>query len=308
MADSVGAASLPSLSRTLGQVLAEAKARLTVPYIDDPALEARMIVEHYSATLRSDSIIQPDMQLASDTVATIDAALSRRLAQEPVHRIFGAREFYGLRLALSPETLEPRPDTETLVDLVLPVARRFVASKGACRILDLGAGAGAIALALLGQIAEARAVATDISAGALATVGANAAALGLASRLETVESNWFDAVRGRFDVIVSNPPYIPSGEIATLQPEVRLFDPLLALDGGRDGLDAYRVIASGAIEHLSPHGRVAVEIGAGQRTDVEALFASTGFDLIEARRDLGGHERALLFAPSPREARNSAAG
>jgi release factor glutamine methyltransferase len=222
-------------------------------------------------------------------------ALRRRIAHEPVHRILGRREFYGLDLRLSPETLEPRPDTETLVDLCLPFVRERAAAGRRCRILDLGTGTGAIALALLSQVREATALGTDISAEALETALANADMNGVKHRFDVIVSNWFGAVRGRFSLIVSNPPYIPSRDIGKLAPEVRNQDPLKALDGGMDGLDAYRSIAIGAKKHLDEDGRVAVEIGFDQRQDVEDIFEAAGYALEGSAMDLGGNERALMF-------------
>lgn len=280
---------------TLAELLRSARSRLTVPFIDDPALEARMIVEHYSATSRTDPIVRPDMPIPPETLAAIDDALRRRLAREPVHRIFGFRDFHGLRLSLSAETLEPRPDTETLVDLVLPFVRETAARLGACRILDLGTGTGAIALALLKEVSEAKAVGVDISADALATAARNAADSGLADRFTPLRSDWYAATEGRYHLIVSNPPYITSKELETLQPEVRSFDPARALDGGEDGLDAYRIIAGGADACLEPGARIAVEIGYTQKADVIRVFRQAGYAVIAAAKDLAGSDRALVF-------------
>ena len=189
--------------------------------LDDPALEARLIVEHFTGTDRADAIRTPERPVAPDLAAAIDRAVERRLAGEPVHRIFGYRDFYGLRLALSPETLEPRPDTETLVDAILPFLREVVKREGRCRILDLGTGTGAIGLALASQIPESLVTATDISAEALATAAGNAAAAGVSDRFTALHSDWFSAVGGKFHAIVSNPPYIRSEEIDGLQAEVQ---------------------------------------------------------------------------------------
>jgi release factor glutamine methyltransferase len=282
-------------STTLGEILRTARARLTVPFIDDPAMEARMIVEHFSGTSRADAISTPDRPIEAETVAAIDAALQRRLAHEPVHRIFGFRDFHGLRLSLSPETLEPRPDTETLVDLVLPFVRGTAARLGACRILDLGTGTGAIALALLKEVPQATAVGVDISEDALATAARNAADSGLSDRFETLKSDWFAATEGRYHLLVSNPPYITSKELETLQPEVRNFDPARALDGGEDGLDAYRIIARGADACLEAGARIAVEIGHTQKAEVTHVFRQAGYRTIAAAKDLAGSDRALVF-------------
>ncbi|MEW9805564.1 peptide chain release factor N(5)-glutamine methyltransferase [Mesorhizobium sp. ZMM04-5] len=279
----------------LSVLLGESRASLAEAGIDDAALDARVIVEHFSGTSRTDAIGRPDMAIDPRAVAATRDAIARRAAGEPVHRILGFREFYGLKLFLSAETLEPRPDTETLVDAVLPWLRRRVAAGGACRLLDLGTGTGAIALALLAEVPQATAVGVDLSADALATAGRNALENGLSERFSAIRSNWFEAVSGRFDAIVSNPPYIESREIATLQREVREFDPARALDGGPDGLDAYRTIAAQAAAHLEPDGLVAVEIGHAQKRDVTHLFERSGFRLVEARSDLAGRDRVLVF-------------
>jgi release factor glutamine methyltransferase len=288
--------SAPKVDRTtLAAVLAVARRRLANRNIDDPALEARMIVEHFTGTDRRDAVASPDRIVSSEQIAAIDEALARRLAGEPVHRIFGWRDFYGLRLKLSPETLEPRPDTETLVDAVLPLVRQIAGREGRCIVLDLGTGTGAIALAIAANAPEAVVTATDISAGALAAATENAAANGLAERFVPLLSNWFSEIHGKFHVIVSNPPYIATHEIDGLQAEVRLHDPHRALDGGADGLDAYRAIAERASVHLESGGIVAVEIGEGQRRDVERIFAEAGYRMVSVHRDLAATERAMLF-------------
>jgi release factor glutamine methyltransferase len=281
---------------TLGILNRDVRCRLADAGIENAALDARLLVEHFSGTTRTEAIADPGREIGKAAAEAVEEALRRRLAGEPVHRIVGFREFFGLKLELSPETLEPRPDTETLVDLVLPFARQTAERLGTCRILDLGTGTGAIALALLSQVPEAEAVGTDISAGALAMADANADLNGVGDRFRTIVSDWFTNVNGRFHLIVSNPPYIRSGMIAALPAEVRLFDPVAALDGGNDGLDAYRVIAAAAGEHLGQEGRIAVEIGYDQREDVSKLFMEEGYRAESATRDLAGHDRALMFS------------
>lgn len=279
----------------LGALLRHIRSALQDDGRPDAALEARLIVEHFTGTTRSDAVLDPERAVSQDRMDAALAALDQRLAGEPVHRIIGARDFYGMRLALSAGTLEPRPDTEALVDLVLPHVRAMAEQHGACRILDLGTGTGAIALALLSQEARARAVGTDISSDALATAAANADMTGNAGRFLAVRSNWFSAIDGRFHIIVSNPPYIASNDIPSLEREVRDHDPLAALDGGSDGLDAYRAIAAGAARHLEDNGIVAVEIGYDQSETVPAIFKSEGFMPAGAAHDLGGVLRALAF-------------
>lgn len=285
-------ADLPS---TLGPLLRHVRRVLEVAGVAEAALDARLIVEHATGATRTDLLLSPGRAVRPEGARAAAAMLERRLAGEPVFRILGHREFHGLRLALSPETLEPRPDTEALVDLALPHVRAMAARHGACRILDLGTGTGAVALALLKEEPLATALATDISQDALATAAANADMTGMATRFRTVRSDWFEAVEGQFHLVVSNPPYIASNEVELLAREVREHDPRAALDGGPDGLDAYRAIAAGVERHLEADGMVAVEIGIGQAHAVEAIFARHGFRLAERAEDLGGVLRVVAF-------------
>lgn len=278
------------------ELFARVRAQLGAHGVDDAAHVARLLVCELGGVSLSELVTGPAKPLPPQTVSAIEAAIVRLAHGEPLFRILGAREFYGLRLKLSDATLEPRPDTETLVELVLPFVRETAAKKGACAIIDLGTGSGAIALALLSAEPMATAFGTDISPQALETAMTNAAALGLAGRFKVQASDWFTAVTGRFDLIVSNPPYIASGDLAGLGKGVREHDPAAALDGGPDGLAAYRRLAADASAHLAEGGRIGVETGFDQREDVGGIFAAKGFLLVEARRDLGGNDRAMLFS------------
>lgn len=292
----MSAAMTDSPPGALAQLLASSRTALARAGIPDAALDARLIVEHFSATGRAEAISAPERIIGAAAAAAVERALCRRISGEPVHRILGFREFYGLRLGLSPETLEPRPDTETLVDALLPFVRATAAmGAGECRILDLGTGTGAIALALLSEVKTATATGSDISAEALETASGNARALGLGDRFTSLKSDWFEEISGKFHVIAANPPYIPTSDLASLQREVRDFDPARALDGGADGLDPYRVIAEQAEQHLEPSGRIAVETGHTQKAAVTGLFEAQGYRLLEARRDIAGHDRVLVF-------------
>ncbi|UVK41795.1 peptide chain release factor N(5)-glutamine methyltransferase [Mesorhizobium sp. AR07] len=286
---------MASLPEALGPLLRQAQARLAGAAVDDPGLDARLIVEHFSGTTRTQAIADPERKIDASTIAAIDDALRRRIGGEPVHRILGYRDFYGLRLSLSPETLEPRPDTETLVEAMLPFVRAVAVREGECRILDLGTGTGAIALALLSVVPTAIATGVDMSAGALATATRNARQLGLAGRFTALQSDWFEKVSGRYHVIAANPPYIQSEDIGNLQDEVRNFDPRLALDGGVDGLNPYRIIAAEAARFLETEGRIAVEIGHTQHNEVSEIFTAAGYVPGGAFRDLGGNDRVVVF-------------
>lgn len=250
---------------------------------------------HFAGATRLDAILDPKRSVPEADLRALQAAVARRLTGEPVHRILGFREFYGLKLQLSTDTLEPRPDTEILVDAVLPFVKRRLAAFGRCDILDLGTGTGAIALALLHEAPGSTAVGVDCAVEALATAQKNAVANGLGERFSTLQSDWFASVSGKFDAIVSNPPYIETGMIAGLSREVRDFDPPAALDGGADGLAAYRKIAATADKHLAQNGLIAVEIGYDQRKAVLAIFEQEGLLEFSSHRDLGGNDRVILF-------------
>ena len=280
---------------TLAGALAAARRRLSEAGIADAAQDARLLIAGLLRLSSTAFVIDGARPLDPSEQALIDDALTRRAAREPVHRILGHRAFSRLDLMLSPETLEPRPDTEILVDTLVPYAQRMVAG-GGCRILDLGTGTGAICLALLDLVPGTTGVGADCSAGALETARRNADINGVADRFEAVESDWFAAVTGAFDIIVSNPPYIVRSVVGTLDEDVRLYDPILALDGGEDGLDAYRAIAAGASVHLRENGLVAYEIGYDQRETVTAIMRENGFARIEAAQDLGGNDRVLVFS------------
>lgn len=284
------------MSTTLAEALAAARRRLEDAGIADAARDARALLDgllHLSSTA---FLVDGDRPLTGEQMITIEGAIERRAKREPVHRILGRRAFSRLDLMLSPDTLEPRPDTEILVDTLVPHVRRFVSDRGACRILDLGTGTGAICLALLDLVPGATGVGADVSQGALETAMRNADMNGLAGRFDVVESDWFAAVTGVFDIIVSNPPYIVHSVVETLDEEVRLHDPILALDGGDDGLDAYRAIAAGAADHLAQDGLVAYEIGYDQKASVTGIMREKGFARIAAVEDLGGNDRVLVFS------------
>ena len=271
---------------SIAAVLLAARRRLALTS-DTAALDARLLLQAAANVSHEDIIAEPDRRLSAEELAQFEAFVTRRLANEPVSRILGGRDFYGRSFWLTPDVLDPRPDTETLIDAAL--AR----IKPRSRLLDLGTGSGIIAVTLLAECPDTTGLATDLSSAALAVARSNAERHGVLSRLELRQGSWFEPVSGSFDLIFSNPPYIPAGEIPGLAPDVRDFDPPAALSGGPDGLEAYRSIARHAAAHLNPHGHVLVEIGAGQADAVSALFAAAGFVNAERFQDLGGHDRCL---------------
>nr|WP_316045093.1 peptide chain release factor N(5)-glutamine methyltransferase [Bosea sp. BH3] len=252
-------------------------------------LDARLLVEGSLGEVNPD----PDRLIPADALARLASFATRRLSGAPVWRILGEREFWGLRFLLSPATLEPRPDSETIVEAAL------VEFKGRrdepLSLLDLGTGTGCLLVSLLSELPRARGLGIDLSDEACRTAAGNAALNGLGDRAEFRPGNWTEGLSGRFDLIVSNPPYIPSAEIAALSVEVRDHDPVLALDGGADGLGPYRIFARTLPGLLAPGGIVVFEIGAGQGADVVALMQAGGLEFGGSRNDLGGHERALIF-------------
>lgn len=289
-------ATIATARRALKELLAQAG-------IDSAETDARLLIEHALGIDRTALMTQGARALTSDEIKTIDALAARRLKHEPVARIIGMKEFWSLPLAITPDVLVPRPDTETVVELALEMlgaARR----NDALRILDIGTGSGALLLALMSELPRASGVGTDISAGALAVARANAERLGLASRCEFISDDMCNpdtsvGGRGPFDVVVSNPPYIARDDIPGLAPDVRDYDPRLALDGGADGLDCYRAIARAARHVLTPGGLLVVELGLGQQAAVRGLYSEAGLTARDARPDLAGIPRALgaIFAP-----------
>jgi release factor glutamine methyltransferase len=284
------------MTDTLDSLFAEAKARFLDAHIGEAAFDARVLISGLLDLPATAFMTRGHEVVAPEDARRIRAAIARRAAHEPVHRILGQREFYGLTLGMCKDTLEPRPDSEMIVEGLIPFAREIVTAKGSCRIIDLGTGTGAICLALLSAVPEATGIGTDLAAGAVAMAQANAVRNKLDHRFAAVESDWFDKIEGSFDIIVSNPPYIRTEVVASLAPEVRDHDPALALDGGEDGLDAYRIIAANAAGHLAKGGIVGVEIGYDQLQVVGHVFEENGFRIIDRIRDLGGNDRAIVFS------------
>ena len=282
----------PTTSRAAAlAILAKAFAGV----VEAPAREAALVLR--AAGLKpTDLIVEPDAPLGA-AAADAQRYAARRLSGEPLSRIVGRREFWGLTFALSPEALDPRPETETIVEAALAA---FAARRGeALRIVDFGVGSGALLAALLSEFPAARGVGVDLSPGAAAQARANLGSLGLVAQVEIRVADWAEGLEGAFDLIVANPPYIPSGDIAGLAREVRDHDPRLALDGGADGLDAYRALAPEIARLLAPAGRFFVEVGAGQADAVKALATAAGLIDLATHRDLARIERVVSGGRAP---------
>jgi release factor glutamine methyltransferase len=275
-------------------------ARLRTNAIASAELDARILVGAVLGLDLTGVIASASRLLTSDESIRLEDFTRRRLAGEPVARILRLKEFWGLPLQLSAATLVPRPDTETVVELALEMLRASAPVGRPLRIADLGTGSGAILLALLSELPDAFGYGTDISVEALRTAECNAVHLGLASRAAFVACDYAAALSDAFDLIVSNPPYIRSADIADLATEVRDHDPLGALDGGADGLDAYRALIPQAARLLAPGGVLAVEVGEGQSADVERLMTSAGLTLEgPPKADLAGVRRAVAGRKPP---------
>ena len=269
--------------------------------IDSAELDARLLAGAALGLDLTGLMTATTRIITQHEAAHLENFTRRRLAGEPVARILGVKEFWGLPLQLSPATLVPRPDTETVVELAWRVIGTSPRRDLPLRIVDIGTGSGAILLALLSELSDAFGVGTDISVPALRTASSNAARLGLAQRAAFVACDYATALSSPFDLIVSNPPYIRSADIEGLATEVRDFDPLAALDGGADGLDAYRRIAPEAARLLAPGGALVMEVGQGQSSDVRGLMAAVGLKLWGApQADLAGIQRAVAFQKRPR--------
>lgn len=262
--------------------------------IEDADADARILLAHALHLDRAQLLAQSDRLLEAREIDTVLPLAVRRLKREPVARILGRKEFWSLPLGLTPDVLVPRPETETIVEAALDRVLRGGLRLERLRVLDIGTGSGALLLALLKEMPNATGTGTDIDAGALACARANAERHDLAGRCSFVAGDMAAGLAGPFDLIVSNPPYVARGEIPRLEPEVRDYDPKLALDGGEDGLDAYRAIAAAAPRLLAPDGRLIVELGAGQELSVRTLFTNTGLAIVTVRNDLSGIPRALV--------------
>jgi len=282
----------------LAGAIAATAATLAEAGIADARHEARLLVIEATGFAPTTLIAEPRRSVADQEADRLATLVARRAAREPLSRVVGRREFWSLRFALTADTLDPRPDSETLVAAALETVRKTGGRDRTLAVLDLGTGSGCLLLALLSELPLATGLGIDVSEGALAAAEANARSLGLAGRARFARGDWGRGLAEQFDLILCNPPYIPVGEIAGLEPEVARFEPALALAGGPDGLAAYRRLAVELPQLLAGSGRAFIEVGAGQADAVEAILAEGGLRPMGHRSDLANRPRCLIFGPS----------
>jgi len=282
---------MTSGSVTLDRALAEAARDLGAAGIGEARHEVRLLAAHVLGVTPETVLREPQSLFHGEQAAGFRDCVTARAARRPLSQIIGRREFWSLSFHVTGETLDPRPDSETLVEAVLETVTDRDAP---LRILDLGTGTGCLLLALLSELPNATGVGVDVSAEALEVARGNGVALGLAERVDFRAGDWGKGVEESFHVIVSNPPYIPSAEIPGLEPEVARYEPRLALDGGEDGLACYRALLVDAARLLAPSGRLFLEVGMGQAQEVEGLCAGHGLEVTGTARDLAGVARCVM--------------
>ena len=270
---------------TAAQAMAAAASRLRAAGVPDPARDARILLAHAaSVDAARVTLIAPE-EIAPEIAERFEHLVALRAVRVPVSHLIGSREFYGRSFKISRDVLDPRPETETLIELAL--ADPFE------RVLDLGTGSGCILVSLLAERPQARGVGVDVSEAACLQASANAVLHGVQDRAEVLQSDWFDAVEGRYDLIVSNPPYLAASEMESIAPELALHEPAIALTDGADGLSVYRIIAERAQGYLTAEGRVMVEIGWQQGDSVSDLFTAAGWGRVTLVHDLDGRPRVV---------------
>jgi release factor glutamine methyltransferase len=278
------------MTLTLVKAWNAAKDRLKNLQLDQPAIDARLLLEVAADVTRTDIITDPYRVLTDAQMATLDDFLNRRARREPVSQIIGRKGFWKILLQVNKNVLTPRPETEVIVDEVL----KAFPEQMSFNMLDLGVGSGTILLAVLAERPAGKGLGIDVSEDALAVARENAANLDLAGRVALMRGDWTSGLGDEsFDLVVSNPPYIATHVIETLEPEVRDHEPRIALDGGTDGLDAYRILAGEILRVLKPGAMFAVEIGYDQSADVEALFKDAGAQNVKTIKDLSTHDRVV---------------
>jgi release factor glutamine methyltransferase len=283
------------ISNTIAAALTEAGGRLRAVGADSPELDARVLLRQVTGHEDAWLIANPDAEIDRTALQGYAELLERRERREPVSQIVGEREFWSRTFRVTADVLTPRPDTETLIETVLS---RIEDRDAPLRILDLGTGSGCIALTLLAECPNATALGVDASPAALEVAAFNADALGVSERVEWRETDWCEGIEGPFDVIVSNPPYIAGYELQHLDPEVREFEPNMALDGGADGMAAYRRIIPSLKRLGTEDSVIAFELGLGQARGVAALGRVAGLRIAEIDQDIARRARVITFEPT----------
>jgi release factor glutamine methyltransferase len=277
-------------SQSVTSLIAGWTTRFSEADIETAALDARVLALWVCAIRREDLIADPDTLASREQVQELAGLCTRRLAREPIAHLVGIREFWSLEFEVSKETLVPRPDSETLVQLALSLVEDKTAE---LNLLDLGTGSGCLLIALLFELNQARGMGIDISAGALAVARRNAQTHGVAARSEFRKGNWGEGLSDRFEIVVCNPPYIPDGDRSKLSQDVASFEPESALFGGADGLDPLRALIGDVKRLLTPKGFYVMEYGAGQTDGVQGILRESGFEILHIARDLAGIDRTI---------------
>lgn len=276
-------------SPRVSELLYEAAAYLKKHRVSSAQLDARLLLQHVLKKPKEYLVREPNHPCSREQIADYEQLLKRRAQHEPVSKIMGVKEFWGLPFMTTKDVLDPRPDSETLIEAV---REEFPDTHQPYHILDLGVGSGCLLLSLLHDYPNATGIGVDISQAALDVARQNV----MDTRAQFVKSSWGQDITGYFDIIVANPPYIPSQVISTLELEVKHFDPMLALDGGQDGLGCYRILAPEVARLLTPNGRLFIEIGQDQEKDVESILGDYGLKALSWNKDLQGIIRCGIFA------------
>ena len=277
--------------KTLGSLYRNLIIELSNAQIDKPYLEARILLTHAADIEESRITGHPEVELDCYSISKLKKIAERRKHGEPIAYIVGEKEFWSLNFSVTKETLIPRPDSEILIEAVLNMISNYTDSLS---ILDLGTGSGCLLLALLTELPNANGIGIDISSEACMVAKKNSENLGLSERAKFRQGNWMDNIQDKFDIIITNPPYIANSQIKYLTNEVRFFEPHLALSGGPDGLSAYRLIIKDSTSHLKPDGILAAEIGINQRRDISDIFIENGLKIVKVQRDYSNIERCIL--------------
>lgn len=281
------------MAASLNEFYQKTRAELIAHQVETAALDARILICHALGMTHEAFILHRAQPLSEVQMARAQDLIAQRIQGRPVAKIIGYKEFYGRNFKTTDDTLDPRPDSETLIEVVLHYVRQRGLQNKPLRLLDLGTGTGCLVLTLLAELPQAVGVAVDRSSEALSVAQENADALGVSSRVACVQSDWLQQVDGMFDIVISNPPYIPADDIPYLAVEVRTFDPVGALNGGKDGLDPYRVIIPQLHKVMHSDGLAAFELGKDQDRDVAMLLQQAGFSDVRTAFDLGGIGRVV---------------